>query len=134
MKKALTLSDLEWRIIGALWEKGVLNVKETWQRLFPEAEKAYTTVQTYMDRMVEKKLLKKEKIGLVNFYRPLVDERTLKKRATEKFVSNTFNGSIGRLAAFLLDSWEITAEELGQIKKLIDQKAGETDGKHDIPD
>ena len=75
-----------------------------------------------MERMTEKKLLHKEKIGLVNFYRPLIAEATLKKQATEKFVTNTFNGSFGRLAAFLVDSYHLSREDLDKIKKLIEQK------------
>jgi len=75
-----------------------------------------------MDRMTEKKLLYKEKIGLVNFYRPLIDEQTLKKQATEKLVSNTFNGSFGNLAAFLVDSYNLSGKDLEKIKKLIEKK------------
>ena len=122
MKKPKVISDIEWQIMGVLWKKGVLSIKEVWQQLYPNGEKAYTTVQTYMDRMTEKKLLYKEKIGLVNFYRPLIDEKTLKKQATEKFVTNTFNGSFGSMAAFLVDSYNLSGEDLEKIKKLIEKK------------
>ena len=122
MKKPKGILDIEWQIMGVLWKKGVMSIKEVWQQLFPKGEKAYTTVQTYMDRMTEKRLLHKEKIGLVNFYRPLIDEQTLIKQAMEKFVSNTFNGSFGSMAAFLVDSYNLSGEELEKIKKLIEKK------------
>ncbi len=122
MKTRKALTEIEWQIMGILWKKGILSVKEVWQALCPQGEKAYTTIQTYLERMTEKKLLQKEKIGLVNFYRPLIAEATLKKQATEKFVSNTFNGSFGSLAAFLVDSYHLSREDLDKIKKLIKQK------------
>lgn len=125
MKKPKILSDIEWKIMGALWRKGVLSIKEVWKEIYPQKEKAYTTVQTYMDRMTEKKLLHKEKIGMVNFYRPLIDEKTLIKQATEKFVSNTFNGSFGSMAAFLVDSYKLSSQDLDKIKKLIEEKGVE---------
>ena len=122
MKKLKALSDIEWRIMQVLWKKGVMSIREVWQRLYPDGEKAYTTIQTYMERMIEKGLLHKEKIGLVNFYRALVDERTVVKQATEKFVSNTFNGSFGSLAAFLVDSDNLSMDDLERIKQLIEKK------------
>ncbi len=122
MKKPKVILDIEWQIMGVLWQKGIMTIKEVWQKLYPKGEKAYTTIQTYMDRMTEKKLLYKEKIGLVNFYRPLIDEQTLKKQATEKLVSNTFNGSFGNLAAFLVDSYNLSGKDLEKIKKLIEKK------------
>jgi len=125
MKNQAGLSDLEWQIMQALWEKGVLSVKEVLQKLFPKGEKAYTTVQTYMDRMVEKKLLNKQKIGLVNFYHPQVDKKTLLKQAMENLVSRAFNGSFFGLAAFLVDSPNLSKEELDKIKDLIRRKEQE---------
>ena len=122
MKKRKALSDIEWRIMQVLWKKGVVSIKEVWQGLYPDGEKAYTTVQTYMERMIEKGLLHKEKIGLVNFYRALIDERTVVKQATEKFVFNTFNGSFGSLAAFLVDSDNLSFDDLERIKQLIEKK------------
>jgi len=125
MKNKIGFSELEWQIMQLLWEKGVLSVKEVWQKLFPNGEKAYTTIQTYMDRMVEKHLLNKQKIGLVNFYRPRVDRKTLLKAATENLVSRAFNGSFFSLAAFLVDSPNLSRKELDKIKQLIKQKEEE---------
>jgi len=125
MKNQIRLSELEWQIMQVLWEKGVLSVKEMWQKLFPDGEKAYTTIQTYMDRMVEKKLLNKQKIGMVNFYHPRVDKRTLLKLATENFVSRAFNGSFFSLAAFLVDSPNLSRQDLDRIKDLIKRKEEE---------
>ncbi len=122
MKKPMNLSEMEWQIMQFLWEKGVKSVKDVWQTLYPEKEKAYTTVQTYMDRMVEKKLLEKQKIGLVNFYFPLMDKQTLRRQATETLVSKAFNGSFLNLAAFLVNSKTLSEEELEEIRELIRRK------------
>ena len=129
MMKKKSITEFEWLIMRLLWEKGVLSVKEVWQSLFPNGERAYTTIQTIMDRMVKKRLLQKKKIGLVNFYRARIDEQTLKQQATERFVNATFNGSFGSMAAFLLDLGKFSHDELEHIKKLIEQKEGETDGR-----
>lgn len=122
MKKSISLSEIEWQIMEVLWEKGVLSVKEVLQAIYPNGEKAYTTIQTYMDRMVEKQLLKKQKIGLVNFYHSIVDKHKLLKQATENLVTKAFKGSFGSLAAFLVDSYELSNEDLDKIKQLIKKR------------
>ena len=122
MKKPNALSEMEWQIMQVLWIKGVKSVKEIREFIYPDGEKAYTTVQTYMDRMVEKKLLNKEKIGLVNFYHPLVEKKSILKQATENLVSRAFNGSFLNLAAFLVDSPNLTNDDLEKIKNLIKAK------------
>ena len=121
MKNLKSLSEIEWQIMTVLWEKGVLSVKDVWHAVYPNGEKAYTTVQTYMDRMVDKQLLKKQKIGLVNFYHPIVDKKTLMKKATDTLISRVFNGSFGSLAAFLVDSYNMSGEDLDKIKQLIEK-------------
>jgi predicted transcriptional regulator len=125
MPRPASLSDVEWKILKLLWKKGVLSVREVWQQLYPDGQKAYTTVQTYMDRMVEKGYLRKEKIGLANFYQPIVEKKSLVEEATEKLVTRAFDGSFGRLAAFLLDSDNLSEEDLKIIKEMIAKKEKE---------
>lgn len=125
MSKPGSLSEIEWKIMKLLWKKGVLSVREVWQRLFPEGEKAYTTVQTYMDRMVEKRLLRKEKIGLVNFYQPIVEKKSQVQKATATLVTRAFDGSFGSLAAYLLDSENLSNEDIEKLKAMIKKREGE---------
>jgi BlaI family penicillinase repressor len=125
MKNKIVLSDLEWQIMQILWERGVMSIKEVWQTLFPDGSKAYTTIQTYMDRMTGKRLLKKQKIGMVNFYHAGLTKRTLLKQATENLVSKAFDGSFFSLAAYLVESPDLSKDELERIKALIKKKEGE---------
>ncbi|MBN2090947.1 BlaI/MecI/CopY family transcriptional regulator [candidate division KSB1 bacterium] len=125
MKKFQFLSDFEWSLMKIVWEKKEATVKEVWQRAFPAEEKAYTTVQTYMERMVEKGLLKKRKLGLVNFYSARISQQVLMKKSTETLADRIFNGSIGQFAAFLLKDCQLSEKELEEIKKLINEKEDE---------
>jgi BlaI family penicillinase repressor len=118
----MVLTELEWQIMQVLWDRGVLSVKDIWQTLCPNGEKAYTTIQTYMDRMAEKDLLSKQKIGLVNFYHARISKKSLVKYATENLVSRAFNGSFFNLAAFLVESPNLSREDLEKIKELIKNK------------
>ena len=118
----MTLSEMEWLILRVVWDNIKSSVKEVWQKIYPDGEKAYTTVQTYMDRLVEKKILKKEKIGLVNFYEALISEKEAMDQVTENLVDRAFQGSFGLLAAHLIGSRQLNPSDLDKIKKMIQEK------------
>jgi predicted transcriptional regulator len=131
MKKSKLFSEIEWEIFKSLWKKDKISVKEVWQEIYPNGEKAYTTIQTYMDRMVIKGFLQKEKIGLVNFYSPLISEKKALQQATNTFVQRAFNGSFGLLAQFLVDSSNLSIEDIDKIKKLIAKRERSQNGLND---
>lgn len=122
MQQPTLLSDLEWQIIKVIWEKQEASVREVWEAAFPDQEKAYTTIQTYLDRMVEKNILEKRKVGLVNFYSARIEQGALVRRAAENLATRVFDGSIGQLAAFLVNSYKLSEDDLDAIKKLIQEK------------
>ncbi len=120
------LSPLEWDVMNAIWDLGGKpSVREVASHLYPNGEKAYTTVQTVMNNLAEKGYLKREKIGLVNFYKPTKKRETIVGKATETFVERVFGGSFQALANYLVRSDALTKEEINELKKILEQKAKE---------
>ncbi len=120
------LSPLEWEVMNGIWDLGGKpSVREVASYLYPNGEKAYTTVQTVMNNLVEKGYLKREKIGLVNFYKPTRKRETMIEKATESFVERVFGGSFQALANYLVRSDSLTKEEINELKKILEQKAKE---------
>ena len=123
MNKKKKLAEVEFEIMSAIWPFGKpITVKEIHLRLYPKKEKAYTTVQTIMNILVEKCFLRKDKIGMVNFYFPIVPKEDFAKHETHNLVSKIFNGSFGALANYLVDSDNLTQDELNELKSLINAK------------
>ncbi|MFQ5602085.1 MAG: BlaI/MecI/CopY family transcriptional regulator [bacterium] len=126
MKNRKKLADAEWEIMNGIWHfKKPVTVREMHAHLYPKGEKAYTTVQTIMNILVEKKFLRKDKIGMVNFYFPIVAYEDFTRQETRTLVSRIFDGSFGALATYLVDSGELSQEELIQLKALINSKKKE---------
>jgi len=124
------LSPLEWEVMNGIWDLGGKpSVRDVASHLYPNGEKAYTTVQTVMNNLVQKGYLKREKIGLVNFYKPTRKRETMIEKATESFVERVFGGSFQALANYLISSDSLTKEEINELKKILEQKAKEK--KHD---
>jgi BlaI family penicillinase repressor len=125
MPKVETLTRLEWEIMKQVWKNGKTTVRDVHEILADSQQRAYTTIQTYMERLVEKKFLSKEKIGLVNFYSAKIKENDTLKRETNHFVKRAFDGSFSKLAAFLFDTQDFNEEDLKNIKRLIEEKERE---------
>ena len=116
-----TLSPFEWLIMNTVWDAERVSAREVMDRLPPESQRAYTTIQTYLERLVEKGYLTKEKIGLVNFYQALIAREGVVEGETERFINRVYQGSAPSLAAFLLKRDRLSAAELEQIKALVGQ-------------
>ena len=117
--------------MNVIWELGGKPcVRDVLEQAYPKGEKAYTTVQTVMNKLVRKGFLKKEKIGLVNFYKPLKSRKETVQRETDRFIDRVFNGSIQTLARYLIQLDALTEEEIADLKNLVEAKERELKGDH----
>lgn len=132
MKKDKRLGRAEWEIMEGLWTLSKpVSVREVHEHLYPHGEKAYTTVQTMMVILADKGYLHKEKIGMVNFFSPAVSREEAIGQETRSVAGRIFNGSFGSLAAFLVDSGELSRQELDQLKQMIEAKEKDQAGPED---
>ena len=124
MAKSPKLTPAEWEIMEAVWELGgARTVRDVLEHAYPQGKKAYTTVQTVMNTLEKKKMLRRKKTGLVNFYRPTRSRRQLARSETSRLVSRVFDGSVPALASHLIESGDLSLDEVEEIKKLVDRKA-----------
>jgi predicted transcriptional regulator len=132
MTKKPKLTPAEWEIMEAVWSReGPVTVRDVLEHVFPNGEKAYTTVQTVMNTLEKKKLLKRQKTGLVNFYSPTRSQEEVVKAEMSSLVSRMFGGSRTALANSLLSLEDLSLEEIERIKALIDEKEKQLRGEND---
>ncbi|UCH85474.1 MAG: BlaI/MecI/CopY family transcriptional regulator [Candidatus Latescibacterota bacterium] len=125
------LTPVEWEIMEAIWGlKSACTVRDVLDSAFPNGEKAYTTVQTIMNTLEKKGLLRRKKTGLVNFYRPARTRDHMIKAEMSSLLSRVFDGSVPELANSLLKLDDVKLEELRKIKKLIEDKERELRGEN----
>lgn len=117
------LSPFEWEILNVIWDKtDKVTVKEIWGNLYPNKEKAYTTVQTIMNILVEKGFLKKERLGPVNLYSPVTKRRDAVKQETGIFLEKVFNGSFHKMVNFMAGQGRLSRDDIEELKKIIEEK------------
>ena len=129
MPKPSKLTPVEWELMESVWELGgEATVRDVLERAYPKGEKAYTTVQTVMNTLERKKLLRRKKTGMVNFYRPTRSKDDMVQAEMTAMVLRRFGGSIPALANSLLSLDDLDLDQIEEIKKLLDEKAQELRG------
>ncbi len=124
------LTPAEWEIMEAIWQLGgAPTVREVLEHAFPEGEKAYTTVQTMMNILSDKGLLKRKKRGMVYFYAPVKSRDQMIKKEMSQVISRIFSGSVPAVANYLINTEKLSLDEIEKLKKLLDQKEAELKGK-----
>ena len=123
VRKKGFLSPLEWEIMNVIWDLGGKpTVKNIIEKKYPNGEKAYTTVQTIMENLVDKGFLIKEKFGPLNLYKPIKKRNDAVWMETNIFVNKVFGGSFHKMANFLIENSNINDEEYVYLKNLIVKK------------
>jgi predicted transcriptional regulator len=103
-----------------LWESGPGTVAEVQAQLSPDL--AYTTVQTMLNVLLRKGKVKREQQGRAFRYRPALTRERAAGSAVHDLVKRMFGGSSEALLMTLVDSRQISAEELERIAQRLSQR------------
>ena len=120
-----TLTPLELEIMQVLWDVGPCTVAEVQPKL--KADLAYTTVQTMLNVLLRKNKVKRVQEGRAYRYRPAVSRERASGNALSDLVKRMFGGSSEALLMAMVDTRQITAEELARVAK----KLAEADPKEE---
>ena len=112
-----TLTPLELEIMQVLWEAGPCTVAEVQPKL--KAELAYTTVQTMLNVLLRKKKVKRVQEGRAYRYRPTVSRERATGSALSDLVKRMFGGSSEALLMAMVDTRQISAEELARVAQKL---------------
>ncbi len=119
MKKKMprpTQGDME--LLTLLWENGSLSISETHDK-YPR-KVGYTTVQTQLNRLVDKGLAKKNKaIKKPARYSAILKPEDVSATQLDSLVDRVTHGSVVPLVAHLVNRTSLTNDELTEIKSLL---------------
>jgi BlaI family penicillinase repressor len=116
------LTEAEWAIIKAVWEREPCTAPEIQQHLRRQTGWAYSTVRTLMDRMVGKSLLTAETERHLTVYRSAVTRQEAQRGELFYALKHAFNGALTPMVQCLLDTTNLSATDLAEIESLIRAK------------
>lgn len=114
----------ELTIMKVLWQRGSATVREVYEELRKERQLAYTTVLTMMGILEHKGYVKKTAGARAYIYSPKRPQTQVVGGLVNDFVSRVFDGSAKPLLVHLIESRDLSAEELDELRKLLREKRG----------
>ncbi|QEG43403.1 BlaI/MecI/CopY family transcriptional regulator [Roseimaritima ulvae] len=120
-------TELELEILKVLWDEAPLPVRTVRVRLESKAGRtlAHSSVITMLNIMFDKGFLSREKAGKSFLFSPRVQKDQVAGGFVGDLLSRMFDGNPSAMVLNLLESTDLDASELGEIRKLIARKAKE---------
>jgi len=121
-KKLYELTEGEWAIIQAVWDKQPCAAPTIQEELENVKNWSYSTVKTMMDRMVTKGLLTAIRIRNLMLYSAAITKQEAQHGEIMRAVKRGFNGALTPMMQFMLDNSELTSKQLDELEALIKKK------------
>jgi predicted transcriptional regulator len=118
-----TISDAELGVVKKLWQHGPATPAEVRELLAEDgSERAYTTVQTLLHRLLRKGYVERREAGAAQAYVATVDQETLLQGHMEELARRVCDGHAGPLMLGLVRSNRLSRKELDELRALLDQQ------------
>ncbi len=119
----MKLTEAEWQIMNALWQRHPATAREIMGRLPVGVNWAYTTIKTMLTRLVEKKAVSEAKQGNTSLYEPLVSQRKARLSAFRSLLDQAFDGAVGPLVHFIAEEEQLPAKEKEELRRILGGEA-----------
>lgn len=117
--KTPKLSLLELRIMDALWSKGPCSVREIHEHLPEPGRPAFTTIQTMVYRLENKKALRRVKrVGNANVFEAVLSQGATGHRLLEDALA-FFGGGVKGVVAHLIDTGRLTESDIEEAEQRL---------------
>jgi predicted transcriptional regulator len=117
-------TEVELQILRVLWELGPSPVRLIHQRLEAARGTNYSTTVKMLGVMLQKGLVRRDESARPHLYRPILTRERAGKRMLRELVEKVYEGSSLSLVLQALSTNKASAEEIDQIRRLLDQMEG----------
>ncbi|MBA3263477.1 MAG: BlaI/MecI/CopY family transcriptional regulator [Thermoleophilaceae bacterium] len=114
-KRNLALGDLQTEVMAAIWKLGEATVDDVRELQRPGQRSAYNTVQTVMNRLLDRGLLTRQRRGKAFVYRARYDESQLIAMAMREQLAGAAPDT--RRAALLSLVGELAPDEVDELAR-----------------
>ncbi|MCG8649823.1 MAG: BlaI/MecI/CopY family transcriptional regulator [Pirellulales bacterium] len=120
-------TELELEILKILWDQAPLAVRDVRARLELKADRslAHSSVITMLNIMHRKGFLKRRKVGKAFLFSPKVEKESVTGRMMGDLLTRAFDGSPTAMVLNLIETADLDADELAELRRLINRKSKE---------
>ena len=114
-------TDAELAILNVLWKSGPSTVRQVQEQLQSQRGTGYTTALKLMQIMLEKGYVQRDDSGHAHIYKAAITKARTQKQMVRQLLEQAFEGSTKQLVLQALSTKKSTAEELAEIRQLLDE-------------
>ncbi len=118
-KPSTQLTPLELQIMEVLWEIGPSSVQAVVQWL--DREYAHTTIHTMLNVLVRKGKVKRTAKDRAHVYRAAVSRSQVVTQTVKDVVDKLFGGSTTELMMNVIETRDLTAEDVALLRKRLEE-------------
>jgi BlaI family transcriptional regulator, penicillinase repressor len=119
-----TASELE--ILRVLWERGPSTVRDVHEALREKKDLGYTTVLKLLQIMTAKGTVRRNEEQRAHVYEACQPATETKRQLVGDVLQRVFEGSASELLIHALEGRRTSKEELGELRRLLDEYEGRT--------
>jgi BlaI family transcriptional regulator, penicillinase repressor len=113
------LTKLELQIMEALWSHGALSIREIQQAFAERDRPAYTTIQTTVYRLEDKKALRRvKKISNAHIFEAVISRQAAQRKLIDELLA-LFGGRTQPVMAHLVESGKLTMDDVREAEKAL---------------
>ena len=116
------ISPAEWEVLNVLWEKAPASAADIFAALPADRGWHPKTVNTFLTRLVDKKVLRVRRDGRSNVYAPVKSREQCIRAESESFLQRVFRGASGPLLLHFVERADLSPEEIRELERLLKQK------------
>lgn len=115
-------TETELELLNALWERGPSTVRTLYETVNQQRPVGYTSVLKILQIMTEKGLVEREESAKAHVYRAAASQEETQSQLLRDLSQRLFSGSAAQLAMHALALEPASAEELDELRTLIERK------------
>jgi len=113
------LSKLEFQIMETLWSRDECSIREIQESFPARTRPAYTTVQTTVNRMEAKDVVRRvRKVGNFHVYAPAVTREAAQRRVIDDMLA-LLGGSSQPVMAHLIEAGKLSLDDVKEAERLL---------------
>lgn len=120
-----TLIKSEWYIMEKLWETAPRTYVQLCHELKDNPGWSRSTVQTMLERMIEKGILRYEVVGRAKQYYPNIARDDAAIAETRSLLERAFEGSVSLMMSTLVRKKQLTKEEINEFYSILKDAEGQ---------
>jgi BlaI family penicillinase repressor len=120
-----SLGELQRAVMEIVWRRGEASVHDVLKELGPRKKLAYTTVLTVLQKLEKAGWLAHRNVGKSYIYTPTASREEAGAGSVRGFLKRVFEGDAVAMFQHLIRESDLSDEELGELRTLIDKKRKE---------